>query len=97
MDSLFLDCSSLSFLPDISKWDTYRVESIDNIFNNCISLAFFPDLSKWNFRKLKIPENVFFKCLSLSLLPDNFFLKIYFFKMDFRDDCINCLNSFNLD
>ena len=97
MDNLFLDCSSLSYLPDISKWNTNRVESIDNMFYNCISLTFLPDLSKWNFSTFKIPDKMFLGCLSLSFFPDNCHFKDPFIKKDLINDCINSLNSLNYE
>jgi hypothetical protein len=38
-------CSSLTLLPDFSKWNIKNVEDIEGIFDNCISLSSFPNLS----------------------------------------------------
>ena len=48
MSGLFFGCSSLSFIPDISKWNTKNVKSINQMFPRCLSLSFLPDISKWN-------------------------------------------------
>ena len=47
MNNLFEGCSSLNYLPDISKWDIKRQIHMKNIFNGCSSLNFLPDISKW--------------------------------------------------
>ena len=38
--------SSLSNLPDISKWNINNVNDISGIFNECKSLTILPDISK---------------------------------------------------
>ena len=48
MSGLFSECSSLSSLPDISKWNTNNVIDISELFFNCSSLSSLPDISKWN-------------------------------------------------
>ena len=45
MESLFSDCSSLTSLPDISKWNTSNIVSMRNLFNGCSSLTSLPDIS----------------------------------------------------
>ena len=35
---MFSLCYSLSFLPDISRWNTKNVILIDSIFNKCINV-----------------------------------------------------------
>ena len=37
----------LSFLPNISKWNTNKVTDISFMFYNCSSLKLLPDISKW--------------------------------------------------
>ena len=37
---LFSGCSSLTYLPDISKWDTKNIINMRGIFFNCLSLTF---------------------------------------------------------
>jgi len=35
-------------LPDISKWDTNKVDVLSNMFYGCSSLTSLPDISIWN-------------------------------------------------
>ena len=46
--NMFSGCSSLSSLPDISKWNTNNVTNMSYMFNGCSSLSFLSDISKWN-------------------------------------------------
>jgi len=48
MTNMFYNCSSLLFLPDISKWNTNNVKYMDEMFDGCSSLMFLPDISKWD-------------------------------------------------
>ena len=52
MSYMFYNCSSLSFLPDISKWNTNNVNDMKGIFSECKSLESLPDISKWNSNKI---------------------------------------------
>ena len=45
---MFYGCSSLSSLPDISKWNTNNVTNIGYMFVRCSSLSSLPNISKWN-------------------------------------------------
>ena len=45
---MFSNCSSLSSLPDISKWNTKNLKNFKFLLSDCISLLNIPDLSKWN-------------------------------------------------
>jgi len=45
MKSMFQDCKSLCSIPNISKWNTKKVNNMNNIFNNCLSLSFLPDIN----------------------------------------------------
>ena len=44
---MFNDCSSLSSLIDISKWNTNNITDISFMFNGFILLLSLPDISKW--------------------------------------------------
>jgi len=44
---MFSECSSLSSLPDISKWNTNNVTNMSFMFYGCTSLSSLPDISKW--------------------------------------------------
>ena len=46
MSNIFYGCTSLTSLPDISKWDTSNVNNMSNIFCGCTSLISLPDISK---------------------------------------------------
>ena len=48
MSYMFSYCSSLSSLPDISKWNTINVNNMSYMFSECSSLSSLPDISKWN-------------------------------------------------
>ena len=48
MSYMFYRCSSLSSLPDISKWNTNNVTEMSFIFDGCSSLSSLSDILKWN-------------------------------------------------
>ena len=50
---VFIDCSSLLTLPDISKWDTDNVTDMSYMFSSCSSLKSLPGISKWNMKSIK--------------------------------------------
>ena len=35
MSGMFCGCSSLNSLPDISKWNTFKLEKNDYMFSGC--------------------------------------------------------------
>ena len=45
MSYMFYGCSSLSSLPDISKWNTSNVTHMSFMFDGCSSLSSLPDIS----------------------------------------------------
>jgi surface protein len=47
MNSLFSGCSSLKYLPNISKWDIKNSTDISYMFAGCESLIYLPDISNW--------------------------------------------------
>ena len=59
MYSMFCDCSSLSSLPDISKWNTNNVINMSYMFYYCSSLSSLPDISKWNTNNVKDKTGMF--------------------------------------
>ena len=65
MTGIFSKCSSLSSLPDISKWDIQNATYLNSMFYGCKSLASIPDLSKWDIKKVINMENIFGDCSSL--------------------------------
>ena len=58
---MFYNCTSLSSLPEISKWNTSNVTNMSYMFYNCTSLSSLPDISKWNTRNVKDKNNIFSK------------------------------------
>ena len=65
MRGLFKQCSSLTSLSDISKWDMSNVNDIRDMFFGCSSLTTLPDILKWNTHNLKYCNNIFLGCNSL--------------------------------
>ena len=92
---MFKNCSNLSSLPDISKWNTESVETIVSIFSRCSSLIFLPDISKWNFKNIKAITFLFPGCSSLVSLPDIFnWPYLRDLKVDYMHfiDCFSIIN-----
>ena len=56
LNSIFENCSILTFVPDISKWKLNNKIKINNIFKGCTSLLIIPDIYKWN---INIPPECF--------------------------------------
>ena len=48
MSFIFSYCSSLSSLPDISKWNTSNITNISYMFSYFSKLSSLPYISKWN-------------------------------------------------
>ena len=70
MGCMFNQCSSLTSLPDISKWDTSNIENMRCLFDSCKSLISLPDISKWNTNNVTNMCNMFYLCKSLISLPN---------------------------
>ena len=70
MSYMFSGCESLSYLPDISKFNTQNVTKMTEMFYGCVSLSSLPDISKWNTQSVTDMESMFSNCNSLSSLPD---------------------------
>ena len=70
MSGMFLGCSSLLSLPDISNWSTNIVTDMNNMFYGCSSLSSLPDISKWIINNVKDMRYMFSGCSLLSSLPD---------------------------
>ena len=65
-------CSSLTYLPDISKWNTNNVTNMYGIFGGCSSLAFLPDISKWNTNNITNMSYMFYNCKDGLNIPSKF-------------------------
>ena len=59
MGGIFAQCSSLSSLPDISKWNTENVTDKNGMFYKCSNLLLIPEISNWNTKNVSI-WHVFF-------------------------------------
>ena len=70
MSGLFNGCSLLKSLPDISKWNTSKIEYMTECFMYCSSLLSLPDISKWNTKNVKDMKDLFTGCKSLISIPD---------------------------
>ena len=68
--SMFYKCTSLLYLPDISKFDTSNFTSMTDMLCGCSSLLFLPDISNWNTSQVKYFAEMFYGCSSLMFLPD---------------------------
>ena len=64
---MFSECSSLSCLPDISKWNTNKVRFMSDIFYKCSSLSSLPDISKWNTNKVRFMSKIFYGCSNIII------------------------------
>ena len=91
MIAIFYKCSSLSILPDISKWNISNLIYFDNIFVGCSSLSKIPDISHWRKRfKEGRFYYIFSGCISLSSLP-NIFKRGGSFK--YFENCFSIINA----
>ena len=74
MNNIFKDCILLSSLPDISKWNTEKVQIMSGMFNGCKSLSSLPDISKWNIQNIKYKGNMsdMFKDTKIINIPEKF-------------------------
>ena len=48
MECMLHDCSSLSNVADMSKWNTINIINMEFLFCRCSSLSNLPDISKLN-------------------------------------------------
>ena len=72
MSDMFYGCSSLSSLPDISKWITNNVTNMSYMFYGCTSLSSLPDISKWNTNNVTNMSGMFDGCSKLTSIPIKF-------------------------
>ena len=98
MKEMFRQCSSLSSLPDISKWNTNNVENMSRMFFYCSSLSSLPDLSKGNTKNVKDMSKMFDNCPLLLFIPNLLKIERHSFysnssDSDFINDCNNIIGS----
>ena len=70
MSHIFDGCNTILELPDISKWNTSKVNNMSYMFNECESVLSLPDISKWDTSNVTDMSYMFYKCKSLKSLPD---------------------------
>jgi len=70
ISGLFVKCSLLKEIPDISKWKLCSVTKIYSLFYEYSSLKELPDISKWDINKVNSLAGLFVGCSSLEFLPD---------------------------
>ena len=70
MSSLFSICQSLSYLPDLQKWNTKNITNMSFVFAGCKYLESLPDISIWNTSNVTNMSGMFCGCESLKMLPD---------------------------
>ena len=66
---MFEDCISLSIFPDVSQWDTRKINYMGNLVKGCSSLPSIGDLSKWNCLNLVLESDIYRGCLALLYKP----------------------------
>ena len=98
MKGMFSGCSSLSSLPDISKWNTNNVIYMNSMFRDCSSLSSLPDISKWNTNNVIFMSDMFRNCSSISSLPDisKWNTNNVIYMSDIFRDCSNIIFSKSL-
>ena len=69
MSCMFYNCSELSSLPDISKWNTSNVNNMGDMFQWCNNLSSLPDISKWNTEHFEENHGMFDGCDKLVNKP----------------------------
>jgi surface protein len=71
---LFSGCSSLTSLPDISKWNIENAVNIYGLFSGCSSLNSLPDISKWDTKNVTNMRDMFYGCRNI-IIPKKFLNK----------------------
>ena len=57
---MFLGCNILSSFPEISEWNTSKVNNMKGMFWKCMRIVSLPDISKWKTSKVNNMQNIFF-------------------------------------
>ena len=71
---MFYNCSSLTTLPDISKWNTWNAMNMGFMFYNCSSLTWIVDISNWSTGNIRFKKFMFKGCINLlkQRIPNKF-------------------------
>lgn len=64
----FYDCSSLSGIDGLEKWDTSNTNSMSSAFKNCSSLQEIEGLENWNTQSVMLLDQMFAGCTSIRTL-----------------------------
>ena len=64
MSYMFNGCKSLISLPNLSKWNTFKVTDMNKMFNGCKPLISLLDLSKWNIYNVLYNKKMFYGLLN---------------------------------
>ena len=68
---MFKDCVALIALPDLGKWDTSKVISMEGLFWKCWTLIYISNsISNWNISNVKTIYGMFVGCIYIMYLPD---------------------------
>ena len=67
-----MNCISLEYLPDISKWNTSNVIDMGYLFFGNRILKSLPDISKWDISKVTNKKDMFRSLNSSCKIPDKF-------------------------
>jgi len=59
---MFYECSSLTNIQGISKWNTSSLVDMNSIFYKCQNLEKSPDISKWKISDEVNKDNIFYDC-----------------------------------
>ena len=70
MSYMFEGCSSDSFNPDVSGWDTSNVKGMNGMFSGCSGESFNPDISDWNVSRVTDMNTMFKGCSGDNFNPD---------------------------
>ena len=62
--------SSISFLTNVSKWNTINITDMSHLFDGCSKLTSLPDISDWNTTNVINMKGMFKNCSSLTSLPE---------------------------
>ena len=68
MGGIFANCSSLTDLSPLKKWDVSSVTEMDETFEGCVLLEDLSPLADWDISNVVRVEDMFNGCISLNYL-----------------------------
>ena len=93
---LFYECTSLSDISALSKWNVSKVTNLTGLFYGCTSLRSLWGLKNWDVRNVNHFSYLFYGCTSLKNINNLKFWDVsngYFFSCMFS----NCISLKNLE